>query len=443
MPRRYRRSTTSATSTMPTTPKTMVSAVPSRISQTTSLAAVRRGPVSRARPLPNAARFCSSPSTVFGLAVRPQAPSTYGEAQAGSPLVAVVVESLVGPHRSQGRSRYRLAMPSPAVEIEVGARTVRISNPDRVYFSDARRDQARPRQLLPVGRRRHRAGAARAAVHAAPLPRGRRRREDLPEAAAQGRARLGRDGRGQLPVRTHRRRAVRHRARRRRLGGADVDGRVPPVAHPPGRRRAAGRAAHRPRSAARAPASPRRKQVAAVVHEVLDELGAVGWPKTSGSKGVHVYVRIEPRFGFREVRRAALAFAREVERRAPALVTTTGGRRSADGAIFLDYNQNAQGPHDRRGLLGARQAVRAGVGAGDLGRAARRRDARLHHRDDAGAVRVARRPARRHRRRGVGHRAAARVGRARRARPRPRRRAVPAELPEDGRASRRACSRRG
>jgi DNA ligase D-like protein (predicted polymerase) len=82
---------------------------------------------------------------------------------------------------------------------------------------------------------------------------------------------------------------------------------------------------------------------AVVVHEVLDELGAVGWPKTSGSKGVHVYVRIEPRFGFREVRRAALAFARAVARRAPELVTTNWWKEERPaGAIFLDYNQNAK-----------------------------------------------------------------------------------------------------
>src|SRR3954462_8369478 len=85
------------------------------------------------------------------------------------------------------------------------------------------------------------------------------------------------------------------------------------------------------------------KQVAGVVHDVLTELGAVGWPKTSGSKGLHVYVRIEPRFGFREVRRAALAFAREVERRVPHLVTTNWWKEERpDGAIFLDYNQNAK-----------------------------------------------------------------------------------------------------
>jgi DNA ligase D len=85
------------------------------------------------------------------------------------------------------------------------------------------------------------------------------------------------------------------------------------------------------------------KRVAVVVHEVLTELGAVGWPKTSGSKGVHVYVRIEPRFGFREVRQAALAFAREVERRLPALVTTAWWKEQrGEGHVFLDYNQNAR-----------------------------------------------------------------------------------------------------
>ena len=85
------------------------------------------------------------------------------------------------------------------------------------------------------------------------------------------------------------------------------------------------------------------QQVASVVHEVLDELGAVGWPKTSGSKGLHVYVRIEPAFGFREVRRAALAFAREVERRIPSLVTTAWWKEErGEGKVFLDYNQNAR-----------------------------------------------------------------------------------------------------
>src|SRR5207342_3428104 len=85
------------------------------------------------------------------------------------------------------------------------------------------------------------------------------------------------------------------------------------------------------------------RRVAHVAHEVLDELGAVGWPKTSGGKGMHVYVRIEPSFGFTDVRRAALAFAREVERRAPDVVTTTWWRKDRDPtALFVDYNQNAR-----------------------------------------------------------------------------------------------------
>ncbi len=85
------------------------------------------------------------------------------------------------------------------------------------------------------------------------------------------------------------------------------------------------------------------RRVAHVVHEVLDELGAVGYPKTSGGSGLHVYVRIRPDHGFTEVRRAALAFAREVERRAPDAVTTTWWRKDRDpAALFVDYNQNAR-----------------------------------------------------------------------------------------------------
>ncbi len=87
----------------------------------------------------------------------------------------------------------------------------------------------------------------------------------------------------------------------------------------------------------------RVRRVAHVAHEVLDELGATGFPKTSGGHGLHVYVRIQPDHGFQEVRRAALAFAREVERRAPEDVTTTWWRRDRDpAAVSVDYNQNAR-----------------------------------------------------------------------------------------------------
>jgi DNA ligase D len=85
------------------------------------------------------------------------------------------------------------------------------------------------------------------------------------------------------------------------------------------------------------------RRVAVVVQEVLEELGAVGFPKTSGGKGLHVYVRIRPEHSFGEVRRAAWAFAREVERRAPELVTTAWWRKDREpGTVFVDYNQNTR-----------------------------------------------------------------------------------------------------
>jgi len=84
------------------------------------------------------------------------------------------------------------------------------------------------------------------------------------------------------------------------------------------------------------------KRVAKLVEEVLAELGYVGWPKTSGNRGIHVAVRIEPRWPFPVVRRCALAFAREVERRAPELVTTAWWKEERGQKVFIDYNQNAR-----------------------------------------------------------------------------------------------------
>jgi DNA ligase D len=85
------------------------------------------------------------------------------------------------------------------------------------------------------------------------------------------------------------------------------------------------------------------RRVAAVVREVLDELQIVGYPKTSGGGGLHVYVRIEPAWGFADVRLAALAFAREVERRAPDDATTVWWRKDRDPRkAFVDFNQNAR-----------------------------------------------------------------------------------------------------
>jgi DNA ligase D-like protein (predicted polymerase) len=82
-------------------------------------------------------------------------------------------------------------------------------------------------------------------------------------------------------------------------------------------------------------------EVARIVRDVLGGHGLVGWPKTSGSRGVHVNVRIHPRWSFTQVRRAALALAREVERRAPALATSKWWKEERHG-VFLDYNQNAK-----------------------------------------------------------------------------------------------------
>ncbi|HWI81719.1 non-homologous end-joining DNA ligase [Ramlibacter sp.] len=81
--------------------------------------------------------------------------------------------------------------------------------------------------------------------------------------------------------------------------------------------------------------------VAGVAEAVLAEFGLTGWPKTSGSRGIHVIVRIEPRWSFDQVRRAALALAREVERRAPQLATSKWWKEERHG-VFLDYNQNAK-----------------------------------------------------------------------------------------------------
>jgi len=86
---------------------------------------------------------------------------------------------------------------------------------------------------------------------------------------------------------------------------------------------------------------PQVREVALVVKSVLDDFGLVGWPKTSGSRGFHIFCRIEPRWTFAEVRRAAVALAREVERRAPDLATSKWWKEERHG-VFVDYNQNAK-----------------------------------------------------------------------------------------------------
>src|SRR6266576_5489462 len=86
---------------------------------------------------------------------------------------------------------------------------------------------------------------------------------------------------------------------------------------------------------------PQVRQVAQIAREVLEEVGLTGWPKTSGSRGMHLFVRIQRKWGFDEVRRAALALAREVERRGKGLATSKWWKEERQG-VFLDYNQNAK-----------------------------------------------------------------------------------------------------
>jgi len=83
------------------------------------------------------------------------------------------------------------------------------------------------------------------------------------------------------------------------------------------------------------------RRVALEVNALLGELGLRGWPKTSGSRGMHVNIRIEPRWSFTDVRRAALALSREIERRAPTIATSKWWKEERHG-VFLDYNQNAK-----------------------------------------------------------------------------------------------------
>jgi DNA ligase D-like protein (predicted polymerase) len=83
-------------------------------------------------------------------------------------------------------------------------------------------------------------------------------------------------------------------------------------------------------------------RIAGTARELLEELGYVGFPKTSGGRGVHIYVRIEPRWTFTDVRHAAIAFGRELERRRPREVTTKWWKEERGERVFVDYNQNAR-----------------------------------------------------------------------------------------------------
>jgi DNA ligase D len=233
------------------------------------------------------------------------------------------------------------AMAAPFVELDVGGHVVKVTNPDKVYFAErgetkldhvqyylavgegiVRALYERPTQL-----KRHPGGAEGEAIYQKRVP---ERRPDWIE-VARVKFPSGRHA-DELCV-TH----VAHVAWAANLGTIDFHpwpSRRADVDHP---------------DELRIDVDPQpgttfadAKVVAGVVHEVLEELGYTGWPKTSGNRGIHVACRIEPNWTFPEVRRAALAFAREVERRAPELVTTAWWKEERGERVFIDYNQNAR-----------------------------------------------------------------------------------------------------
>ena len=232
---------------------------------------------------------------------------------------------------------------SPAVELEVGDRTVRVSNPDRVYFparGETKLDLVR--YYLSVGE-----GIVRALRERPCMMR------RFPEGISGEKVHQKRLPHGAPPwLETVRVSFPRYNRHADELCVTELASVIWAVQmstvefHPWNSRRSD---TERP-DEWRIDLDPmpecgfdKIRRVADVAHEVLDELGAVGWPKTSGGSGLHIYVRIEPRWGFADVRRAALAFAREVERRAPQDVTTTWWRKDRDqAAVFVDYNQNAR-----------------------------------------------------------------------------------------------------
>ncbi|WP_433007853.1 non-homologous end-joining DNA ligase [Kribbella sp. CA-294648] len=232
---------------------------------------------------------------------------------------------------------------SPAVELEVGDRTVRISNPDRVYFparGETKLDLVqyylsvgdgivRALRERPCMMHRFPSGVAGDKVHQKRLPQG------APPWMETVRVHFPRYNRtaDELCVTE-----LAHVAWAVQMSTVEF--------HPWNSRRADTEKPDEWRiDLDPMPECPfdRVRRVAHVAHEVLDDLGATGFPKTSGGSGIHIYVRIKPEHGFSDVRRAALAFAREVERRAPEDVTTTWWRKDRDPKkLFVDYNQNAR-----------------------------------------------------------------------------------------------------
>ena len=232
-------------------------------------------------------------------------------------------------------------MPTPFVELEVGERVVRVTNPDKVFFGargETKLDLVRyyvsvgdgiVRALYerPTQLKRHPDGAEGEAIYQKRVP---EKRPDWIETA-----------RVTFPSGRHADELcvteVAHVAWAANLATIDF--------HPwPSRRRDVDCPDELRIDVDPQPGTcfSHAKRVAAVVREVLGEIGYTGWPKTSDNRGVHIACRIEPRWSFPEVRRCALAFAREVERRLPKLVTTAWWKEERGRRVFIDYNQNAR-----------------------------------------------------------------------------------------------------
>ncbi len=232
-------------------------------------------------------------------------------------------------------------MPSPFVELDVEGRTVRVSNPDKVYFPKRKETKldlvqyylsvgdgiVRALRDRPTYLKRHPDGVGTEAIYQKRVP------EHRPEWIDTVRVTFP-SGRHADALCVSEVAQVAWAANLATLDFHPWPARRPDVDHP---------------DELRIDIDPqpgtgfkRAKQVAALVEEVLGEIGYVGWPKTSGNRGIHIACRIEPRWDFPVVRRAALAFAREVERRAPKLVTTAWWKEERGRRVFIDYNQNAR-----------------------------------------------------------------------------------------------------
>ncbi|MEV7803439.1 non-homologous end-joining DNA ligase [Microbispora sp. NPDC088329] len=230
-------------------------------------------------------------------------------------------------------------MASPYIEIEVGGRTVKVTNPDKVYFPEigaTKRDLVeyyvsvgdgvlRALRERPTYLKRHPDGVGTEAIYQKRMP----RHPDWIETVTV-RFPSGRTADAFCPTEVA---AVAWCAN---LGTIDF--------HPWHARR--GDLDHPDELRIDIDPQPgtsfeQARAVAFTAREILDELGMTGFPKTSGSRGIHVHVRIEPRWTFTEVRYAAIAFAREVERRSD-LATSAWWKEERGEKVFIDYNQNAR-----------------------------------------------------------------------------------------------------